>query len=202
MGDCSSMLDGSIITYFPYPYESHRTIAARQDFSLIQSCYPSRFASFFGVRDDSIRKWISQPLVHSPRLACPSGYSPQCTVECIKGLLSPAATYSVANAENAIWSILNENKTAIGCPSNYACDPSSPCICTSRPHAGDIIAVTDGVSCDGAVTTSSTPTTALTAPAMKIILIQSSTPTSSAFQLKRPKFLETGFGKEARLQLE
>ncbi|KAL6699684.1 hypothetical protein J3F84DRAFT_361491 [Trichoderma pleuroticola] len=88
----------------------------------------------------------------------------------------------MAPADNAIWSMLNDGEIAIGCcPSNYACDSNSPHICTSQPHAGDIIAITDGISCGGgAETTKSIPSTALTAQAMKILLLQSNTPTATS----------------------
>ncbi|KAL5093384.1 hypothetical protein Trisim1_011188 [Trichoderma cf. simile WF8] len=184
--------NGDVITWMPC--SSARTTSdknhdctvyldptARHDFSLIQSCYPSGFASSFGRTDDNIGKWTSQPLVYSPGLACPSGYLPQCTIERGEGLSNPVTTNTMAPADNAIWSMLNDGETAIGCcPSNYACDSNSPHICTSQPHAGDIIAITDGISCGGgAGTTKSIPSTALTAQAMKILLIQSSTPTST-----------------------
>lgn len=89
--------------------------SARHDFSLIESCYPSGFASSFGVTDDNTGKWTSQPLVYSPGLACPSGYLPQCTVERAKGLPNPATGSTTVYADNVIWSMLNEDETAIGC---------------------------------------------------------------------------------------
>lgn len=67
--------------------------------------------------------------------------------------------------------------TRICVVSNYACDPNSPHLCTSRPHSGSI-AVRDGVTCPDnmvAIITS----TALTAEAMRILLIQSNTPTDT-----------------------
>lgn len=87
----------------------------RNGFSLIHSCYPPKFASSFGLTGDDVGKWTSQPLVYSPGLACPSGYLPQCTIERSKGLSNPAMTYTMAPADNAVWSILNDDEIAIGC---------------------------------------------------------------------------------------
>ncbi|UKZ57482.1 hypothetical protein TrVGV298_011339 [Trichoderma virens] len=105
----------------------------------------------------------------------------------------------MAHADNTIWSMLNDDEIAIGCcPSNYACDSNSPHICTSRPHAGDIMAITDGISCDGADITSSIPSTALTAQAMRILLIQSNTPTSTS-PAKETFPSQDKFGKGAKI---
>ncbi|KAL7914053.1 hypothetical protein GGI35DRAFT_233166 [Trichoderma velutinum] len=205
---CSSVFD-NMITWLPCSVQTtsdknhgctvHQVSAARY-FSLIQSCYPSGFASSFGRTDDNIGRWTSQPLVYSPGLACPSGYLPQCTVERGKGLSNAAITNTMAPADNAIWSMLNDDEIAIGCcPSNYACDSNSPHICTSQPHAGDIIAITDGISCGGgAETTESIPSTALTAQAMRILLIQSNTPTSTS-PTRETQLPSEKFGKGAKI---
>lgn len=59
--------------------------------------------------------------------------------------------------------------------SNYACDPNSPHLCISTPHLGDIIQVTNGISCSSG-TAASQSSTALTAEALRI---QLNDPTSS-----------------------
>ncbi|KAK1246544.1 LOW QUALITY PROTEIN: hypothetical protein MKX08_000346 [Trichoderma sp. CBMAI-0020] len=155
------------------------TSISHRDFSLTQSCYPPKFASFPTLTDYDIGEWTSQPPIYSPGLACPSGYSPTCTIERIKGVTDSTTTTTAANAYNVIWSMLNDGETAIGCcPSNYACDPNSPHLCISTPQSGDIIALTSGVSCSSGMTASQNPT-ALTAEAMRILLVRSSDPTSS-----------------------
>lgn len=116
---------GGVISWFPCSVRTtsdknhdctvYLDPTARHDFSLIQSCYPSGFASSFGRTDDNIGKWTSQPLVYSPGLACPSGYLPQCTVERGEGLSNPVTTNTMAPADNAIWSMLNDGEIAIGC---------------------------------------------------------------------------------------
>lgn len=85
--------------------------------------------------------------------------------------------------------------------SNYACDTGSPHICTSRPHAGDIIAVTDGISCYGAMITQSIPSTASTAQAMKILLIQSSTPTTSDSPVEATQRPTDTIGKGSKIAI-
>ncbi|EHK44903.1 uncharacterized protein TrAtP1_003075 [Trichoderma atroviride] len=155
------------------------TSISHRDFSLTQSCYPPKFASFLAPTDYDIGKWASQPPIYSPGLACPSGYSPTCTIERIEGVTNSVATATATNADNVIWSMLNDGETAIGCcPSNYACDPNSPHLCISTPHLGDIIALTNEVSCSSGATASQNPT-ALTAEAIRILLVRSSDPTSS-----------------------
>ncbi|KAL6825717.1 hypothetical protein J3E69DRAFT_275173 [Trichoderma sp. SZMC 28015] len=201
--DCSSAHGGST-TWLPCStgatcpdYYS----VARLGFSLVQSCYPSKFASSYGLTDYHTGQWISQPPVYSPGLACPSGYLPQCTVERGGGLSNPYATNTMASAYNSIWSMLNDDEIAIGCcPSNYACDSNFPHICTSQPHAGSVIKVTDGISCDGAgaMTMDWSLSTALTAQAMKILLIQSSTPTSASPSGETQSTKETQFPKETQ----
>jgi hypothetical protein len=43
---------------------------------------------------------------------------PKCTVERIKGVPNSATTATAANANNVIWSMLNDGETAVGyCPS-------------------------------------------------------------------------------------
>lgn len=91
-----------------------RSISHR-DFSLTQSCYPPKFASSFFPTDYDTGKWTSQPPIYSPGLACPSGYLPTCTIERIKGATESAAATTAANANNVIWSMLNDGETAIGC---------------------------------------------------------------------------------------
>lgn len=63
--------------------------------------------------------------------------------------------------------------------SNYACDPNSPHLCISTPPPGDIIAVTDGISCSSGTAASASPT-ALSAEAIRILLVKSSDPTAAS----------------------
>ncbi|KAL6907196.1 hypothetical protein GGI43DRAFT_431310 [Trichoderma evansii] len=156
-----------------------QTSVSNRDFSLTQSCYPPKFASSFKPTNYDTGKWPSYPPIYSPGLACPSGYLPTCTVERIKGVTNSAATTTAANANKIIWSMLNDGEIAIGCcPSNYACDQNSPHLCVSTPHLGDIIAVTDGISCSSGTVASQSPTT-LTAEAMRILLVKSDNPTTA-----------------------
>lgn len=90
-----------------------KSTSANRDFSLTQSCYPPKFASSFKPTSYDTGKWSSHPPIYSPGLACPSGYLPTCTVERIKGSTNSAAT--ATNANNVIWSMLNEGEIAIGC---------------------------------------------------------------------------------------
>lgn len=91
------------------------TSISHSDFSLTQSCYPPKFASFFTSTDYDIGKWASQPPIYSPGLACPPGYSPTCTIERIEGVTNSVTTTTATNADNIIWSMLNDGETAIGC---------------------------------------------------------------------------------------
>ncbi|KAL7954769.1 hypothetical protein V8C34DRAFT_263618 [Trichoderma compactum] len=52
-------------------------------------------------------------------VGCPSGYLPQYTVERGEGLSNPATTNTMAPADNAIWSMLNDGEIAIGCCPSY-----------------------------------------------------------------------------------
>lgn len=90
-----------------------KSTSANRDFSLTQSCYPPNFASSFKPTSYDTGKWSSHPPIYSPGLACPSGYLPTCTVERIKGSTNSAA--AATNANNVIWSLLNEGEIAIGC---------------------------------------------------------------------------------------
>lgn len=91
--------------------------SSNRDFSLTQSCYPPNFASSFKPTNYDTGNWSSYlPIyMYSPGHACPSGYLPTCSVERINGVTNSAAATTAANANNIIWSMLNEGETAIGC---------------------------------------------------------------------------------------
>ncbi|KAM0261399.1 hypothetical protein ACHAQJ_002252 [Trichoderma viride] len=83
--------------------------------------------------------------------------------------------------------MLNDGETALGCcPSNYVCDQNSPHICTSQPPSGDIIGVKNGISCSSG-TASAQSSTALTAEAIRILLVKSATSNAIAKETSSPK---------------
>lgn len=84
--------------------------------SLIESCYPGGLAPYLSAMTDQDNNGGTfQPGIFSPGLICPSGYSPKCTVVRNKGVPNPAAANPAAVADNAIWGLLNDGETAIGC---------------------------------------------------------------------------------------
>jgi hypothetical protein len=94
----------------------HVVVVVAGSTSLIESCYPRGLGSYYSVmleQDGGV--WSFQPGIYSPGLICPSGYFPECTVVRSEGVPNPEAANPGAVADNAIWDMLHDGETAIGC---------------------------------------------------------------------------------------
>ncbi|KAJ4856036.1 hypothetical protein T069G_09404 [Trichoderma breve] len=141
--------------------------------SVIKSCFPSGFASFYN------KDWLTAPYleyvgVYSPASICPSGYTAACVQTRSKGQSDPFANKANNVASEIIWNMLNVGETVSGCcPTGYGCDTFIASLCTSRPASP--ITVTDGLTCTGILPPVSDPTVADLAIAMRVMVVHTAT---------------------------
>ncbi|KAL6798444.1 hypothetical protein J3E68DRAFT_449358 [Trichoderma sp. SZMC 28012] len=150
--------------YYCYPsdFKGNEIVSA----SVIESCFPEGYASFYN------RYWNgnSDIGVYSPASICPSGYTVDCAETRIKGQSHPWRDQGSIMPDPIIWSLLREGETASGCcPIGYGCHQRYPAICTSFPVRR--IPVTDPIKCPGTLTPVTILTDAQSAFAMKVLVI-------------------------------
>ncbi|KAL5085169.1 hypothetical protein Trisim1_010846 [Trichoderma cf. simile WF8] len=145
--------------------------------SVIKSCFPEGYASFYNTFPRS-PVWWEHIGVYSPASICPSGYSVACAQARGKGESNPFEDRG-GFADSVIWDLLRNGETASGCcPIGYVCDQVTPTICTSALSRS--ILVDNGVKCLGTFTQSSIPTLATYAFAMRVMVVQAATPEQTA----------------------
>ncbi|KAL6803034.1 hypothetical protein GGI42DRAFT_342430 [Trichoderma sp. SZMC 28013] len=139
--------------------------------SVIKSCFPEGFASLYNARtaDDDYRIGV-----YSPASICPSGYTVACVHSRIKGQSNPFANRKIVSADSAIWNLLRDGETATGCcPIGYGCDQIQAATCAARNDY--ILLVTDGIKCPGTITPYTSPSMAVSAVAMKVMVVHAAT---------------------------
>lgn len=78
--------------------------------SIIESCYPEGYASYYNTYWNEYDKW-SKIGVYSPASICPSGYTVACQQARSTGQQNPFND----NAAETIWDMLRDGESAAGC---------------------------------------------------------------------------------------
>ncbi|EHK27141.1 uncharacterized protein TRIVIDRAFT_62915 [Trichoderma virens Gv29-8] len=144
--------------------------------SIIQSCYPQGFASFYNRHMNSPEDYLA---VYSPGSICPSGYTAACTQVRSKGQPNPFENVDGEFAAAAIWDLLRDGETALGCcPIGYDCDDVDVSACAST--ASRPVVVTDTLKCPDTLTPVTHPTLATYFNAQRVVVVHAAIPEHSA----------------------
>lgn len=94
-----------------YCYESWSLGQAYRSLSVIKSCFPEGFASFY----NSNTRYDDHIGVYSPASICPLGYTVACVHSRIERQSNPFEIQEFFAADSTIWSLLRDGETATGC---------------------------------------------------------------------------------------